>query len=159
MFCYTPLSPELVGTMAEWYYVDDATNAQQGPCTVQQLGELFAASSVTDSTLFWKDGQPDWSSLSSLSSLRAQVVASRGGPPALPTKTLPPVPAKPSTYGGGGGGGGAFAQAQASGAVVQSMSGEDTSIPHTSDYCSERERARGGGERDIWGGGRGVVVA
>eukprot|EP00752_Nemacystus_decipiens_P006696 g6019.t1 len=110
--------------MAEWYYVDDATNAQQGPCTVQQLGELFAASSVTDSTLFWKDGQADWSALSSLSSLRAQVMASRGGPPALPAKTLPPVPAKPSAYGGGGGGGGggAFAQAQASGAVVQSMS-------------------------------------
>lgn len=94
---------------------------------MQQLGELLAASSVTDSTLFWKDGQADWSALSSLSALRAQVMASRGGPPALPAKTLPPVPAKPSAYGGGGGGGGgAFAKAQASGAVVQSMSGEDT---------------------------------
>lgn len=118
--------------MAEWYYVDDATNAQQGPCTVHQLGELLAASSVTDSTLFWKDGQAGWSALSSLSALHAQVVASRGGgPPALPAKTLPPVPAKPRAsagggYGGGGGGGGAFAQAQASGAVVQSMSGDNS---------------------------------
>lgn len=108
--------------MAEWYYVDDATNAQQGPCTVQQLGELFAASSVTDSTLLWKDGQADWSALSTLASLRAQVVASRSGPPALPAKTLPSVPAKPRAYGGGGG---AFAQAQASGVVVESMSGEE----------------------------------
>lgn len=109
-----------------WYYVDDATNAQQGPCTVEELGKLFAASSVTDGTLFWKDGQADWSALSTLSSLHAQVMAARGGPPALPAKTLPPVPAKPRASAGGGGyggGGGAYEAAQASGAVVQSMSG------------------------------------
>ncbi|CAM9943985.1 unnamed protein product [Scytosiphon promiscuus] len=122
--------------MAEtWYYVDDATNAQQGPCTIPELGKLLAASSVTDSTLFWTDGQPDWSALSALSSLHAQVTAAaRGGPPAPPAKTLPPLPAKPRTSagwggngGGGGGGGGAYAAAQAGGAgVVQSMS--DTAL-------------------------------
>lgn len=117
--------------MAEtWYYVDDTTNAQQGPCTVQELGKLFAASSVTDSTLMWKDGQPDWSALSTLPSLHSQVMAAQAGPPALPAKTLPPLPAKPRTSAGGGGGvynggGGAYAAAQASGAVVQSMSGEE----------------------------------
>ncbi|CAM9337879.1 unnamed protein product, partial [Hapterophycus canaliculatus] len=108
-------------TMAEtWYYVDDTSNAQQGPCTIPELGKLFAASSVTDSTLFWTDGQPDWSALSALSALHAQVAAAaRGGPPALPAKTLPPVPAKPRTSagwgggGGGGGGGGAYAATQA----------------------------------------------
>lgn len=131
--------------MAEWYYVDDSTNAQQGPCTVEDLGKLFAASSVTDSTLFWKDGQADWSALSSLSALHAQVVASRGGPPALPAKALPPVPAKPRASagggygGGGGGGGGAFAAAQASGAVVQSMSGEDDSKKSTHHGIAPRE--------------------
>ncbi|CAM9483599.1 unnamed protein product, partial [Ectocarpus sp. 8 AP-2014] len=107
--------------MAEaWYYVDDATNAQQGPCTVPELERLYASSSVTDSTLFWKDGQAGWSALSALPSLHAQVTAPpQRGPPALPAKTLPPVPAKPRA---GGGGGGAYAAAQASGAVVQSMS-------------------------------------
>ncbi|CBJ33810.1 conserved unknown protein [Ectocarpus siliculosus] len=107
--------------MAEaWYYVDDATNAQQGPCTIPELERLYASSSVTDSTLFWKDGQADWSALSALPSLHAQVTAPpQRGPPALPAKTLPPVPAKPRA---GGGGGGAYAAAQASGAVVQSMS-------------------------------------
>lgn len=120
----------LLPVMAEtWYYVDDTTNSQQGPCTVPELGRLLASSSIGDSTLVWKDGQPGWEALSSLSSLHAQVMAARGGPPALPAKTLPPLPAKPRAAAGGGsgysggGGGGAYAAAQASAPVVQSMSG------------------------------------
>lgn len=114
--------------MAEaWYYVDDTTNAQQGPCTVPDLGKLLAATSISDSTLVWKDGQAGWEALCSVSALHAQVLAARGGPPALPAKVLPPLPAKPRAGGGSGGvggGGGAYAAAQANAPVVQSMSGE-----------------------------------
>lgn len=116
--------------MAEpWYYVDDATNAQQGPCTIPELGSLFAASSIGDSTLVWQEGQAGWEALASVSHLHAQVMAAKAGPPALPAKTLPPLPAKPRAASaggagaGGGGGGGAYAAAQASAPVVQSMSG------------------------------------
>lgn len=123
--------------MAEsWYYVDDTTNAQQGPCTIAELGKRFSASTIRDSTLVWRDGQPGWEALSAVSSLHAQVVAAtRGGPPALPAKTLPALPAKPRGGGGGGGGrngaaGGAYAAAQANAAPVQSMSGEWYRLPH-----------------------------
>eukprot|EP00904_Undaria_pinnatifida_P003465 jgi/Undpi1/13119/HiC_scaffold_8.g02781.m1 len=111
--------------MAEpWYYVDDTTNAQQGPCTVPELGHLFSATTIGDSTLVWQEGQAGWEALASVSHLHAQVMAARAGPPALPAKTLPPLPAKPraAASGGGGGGGGAYAAAQASAPVVQSMS-------------------------------------
>lgn len=115
--------------MAEtWYYVDETSNAQQGPCTVPELGKLLTASSISDTTLVWRDGQAGWEALCSVSTLHAQVLAARGGPPALPAKALPPLPAKPRASGGSSGGGGAYAAAQASAPVVQSMSGEGTFV-------------------------------
>ena len=60
-----------------WYYVDDATNAQQGPCTVPELGNLFAASSIGDSTLVWQEGQAGWETLASVSHLHEQVMAAK----------------------------------------------------------------------------------
>lgn len=110
-----------------WYYVDDTTNSQQGPCTVPELGRLLAGSSISDNTLVWRDGQPGWEALSAVSSLHAQVrAASAPAPPVPGGKSLPPLPPKPRAGGGGrgGGGGGAFEAAQASAPVVQSMSGE-----------------------------------
>lgn len=113
--------------MAEaWYYVDSTTNSQQGPCTVRELGNLLASSSIGDSTLVWEEGQAGWEELSSVPSLYSQVrAASRGSPESKTSKTLPPLHAKPTAGGGWGGGrGGAYAAAQASAPVVQSMSGE-----------------------------------
>lgn len=130
--------------MAEaWYYVDDTSNAQQGPCTVPELGKLLANSSISDTTLVWRDGQAGWEALCSVSTLHAQVLAARGGPPALPAKALPPLPVKPRASGGssgGGGGGGAYAAAQASAPVVQSMSGESDFV--NIHYCSSQKEER-----------------
>lgn len=132
--------------MAEaWYYVDDTSNAQQGPCTVPELGKLLAASSISDKTLIWRDGQAGWEALCSVSTLHAQVLAARGGPPALPAKVLPPLPAKPRASGGssgGGGGGGAYAAAQASAPVVQSMSGESIFVNIIIARCKKKEATR-----------------
>ena len=109
-----------------WYYVDNATNSQKGPCTILELGTLLASSAIGDSTLVWKEGQAGWEELLRVPSLHTQVrAASQGSPPPTPAKALPPLPAKPATSGGwAGGAGGAYAAAQANAAVVQSMSGE-----------------------------------
>ena len=57
----------------DWYYVSDITRTQQGPCSVNELGECFAASSVTGSTLVWREGMGAWSPLSTVSSLYVEV--------------------------------------------------------------------------------------
>ena len=109
-----------------WYYVDNATNSQKGPCTILELGTLLASSAKGDSTLVWKEGKAGREELLRVPSLHAQVrAASRGSPPPTPAKAFPPLPAKPATSGGwAGGAGGAYAAAQVNPSVVQSMSGE-----------------------------------
>ncbi|CAM9809864.1 unnamed protein product, partial [Choristocarpus tenellus] len=79
-----------------WFYVDGATNAQQGPCSIPELGRLLASSAIGDSTFVWKDGQPGWEPLSSISHLHAQVkaAASPSVAPPLPAKNVPPLPPK-----------------------------------------------------------------
>lgn len=57
----------------EWYYVDDATKTQHGPCSVKELGKLSATRRVTGSTLVWRHGMESWSPLSLLLPLHAQV--------------------------------------------------------------------------------------
>lgn len=110
-----------------WYYVDDTTNSQQGPCTISELGSLLARSSISDGTLVWRDGRPGWEALAAVTPLHAQVRAA-AAPPATTTKSLPPLPPKPGGGGSGWNGGGAavsaYAAAQASAPVVESMSGK-----------------------------------
>lgn len=117
-----PWSPLTLGGVAtkeeEWYYVDDATNTYQGPRSINELGKLFAASSVTSSTLVWRDGQEDWSPLLSpkLLSLHNRVILkAREGPVPLPEK---------SAGGGGDYAGGAGHVAWKTEAVVQTTPGE-----------------------------------
>lgn len=112
---------DLTNTGQAWYYVHDTTRTQQGPCSVTQLGILFAASRVTDSTLVWSNGMVAWSPLSMVSSLYVQVTQAK-------IASRP----RPLRLAGGGThavGGGAHAPTPASGAAAGTRaSGEVQSL-------------------------------
>lgn len=100
----------------EWYYVDGATQTQQGPFSVDELGKLFAISGLTGSTLVWRDGLEAWSPLSMAPSLHARV-----------TLAWRAFRSRSTTLAGEGThdiGGGIHAATPASGVVVESGSGE-----------------------------------
>ncbi|CAN0085669.1 unnamed protein product, partial [Ectocarpus sp. 6 AP-2014] len=92
--------------------------AQRGPFSVNELGKLSAASSLTNSTLVWRDGLEDWYPLSALQSLHAQVILEAWELPMTPPRALV---GGPYDAGSGSGVGGADATALAiGGAVVRS---------------------------------------
>lgn len=95
-----------------WFYVDVTAQTRPGPFSVNQLGAFFATSSVIASTLVWSDGMEDWSPLSMIPSLYVQVTLGR-------IAFLP----RPLTLTGG-----AHAAKVASGAVVETISGEAQSL-------------------------------
>ncbi len=109
----------------ELYYVDDATNTQRGPCSVNELGALWAASSVSSSTRVWTDGQAGWLPLSALLSLHAQVILKAWGSPH-------PLPSTSFGEGGYAAGGGGHAVAKASGDVRKTMKGESNASSDSS---------------------------
>ncbi|CAM9589718.1 unnamed protein product [Chrysoparadoxa australica] len=75
----------------EWYYVN-LQNEQTGPCTVVELGKLYAGHVLTDETYVWNEQKTTaWEPLNTQHQLFAQV-KDLASPPAPPARTVPPLP-------------------------------------------------------------------
>lgn len=61
----------------EWYYASG--NERKGPVTQEALVDLVAANEVTDSTLVWHEGMPEWQPFA-----RHRVAVAPGLPPVVP---------------------------------------------------------------------------
>ena len=70
-----------------WSYVDPSSDEVVGPVPLPELRVLLSSGKISSSTLFWKDGQPDWLPLCDLVDLKAKI-----SPPQI--RGVPPVPAK-----------------------------------------------------------------
>lgn len=85
--------------MANWYYLTES-KTQEGPVSSQQLRDLAAQGWVSQETLVWKEGLPEWVAASKIKGLfgdahRGETRVAGGRPPLPPPVTG--APAAPST--------------------------------------------------------------
>eukprot|EP00947_MAST-08B_sp_MAST-8B-sp1_P005599 g5599.t1 len=91
----------------EWYYLN-SESTQLGPFTLDELGDFYKSSSVTDSTLVWHENIKDaaWASVADVDGLQAALSAGGGDaeedvaaardPPALLEEQKGPAPPEPA---------------------------------------------------------------
>lgn len=66
----------------EWFYASG--NERKGPVTQEALADLVAANEVTDSTLVWHEGMPEWQPFA-----QHRAIVAPGLPPAMPGDGAP----------------------------------------------------------------------
>ncbi len=76
-----------------WYY--STNNQQQGPVTEDQLAKLLQTLTISPNTLVWKEGMPQWATLSQ-TELSRLLPAQASAP--YPPAPLAPVPTYQQTY-------------------------------------------------------------
>ncbi|MEM1223497.1 MAG: DUF4339 domain-containing protein [Verrucomicrobiota bacterium] len=75
--------------MTNWYY--EKNGSQAGPVTETEINQLISNNEITESSLIWRSGFPDWQPLSSVSEFNSTPGVTTGGlklKPA-PVKTTP----------------------------------------------------------------------